>query len=921
MLRASALVLVFTLGLLLPGAAPAAGATPSPPAPGPLSPDRHIFYGDVPPNSEQAPVLVFVHGLKGTAFDWWVGNDMYVSAWRARYRTAFVSLSRDNSPNDASVEANGLVLRDALPAIAAHYRTDRLYLVGHSKGGVDAQAAMLYPRVAPLVKAVFTISAPNQGTELADWAFGPGVALAGQLGLLTPGVFSMRTDSMARFRALADPVLRASDVPFFTVEGESFRGHPVTAVTGRILKDLVPTEANDGFVTVPRGRLDSEYASDLGGVGENHFATDAGSATWAMIAARVQGLENTLAQLDRVVGDGLGDPHNTFIWSMKWFKGRLYVGTGREVQCISLRTADVQNDSNLYASAVRSGQCPELGVLYRSLAAEIWRYTPQTGRWDRVFKSPESVPVTAPDGAVVLTARDVGFRGMAVYTGPSGVEELWVGGVNSGTIFEHMAPYRVTGFPPPRLLHSPDGERWFAVPQRPGTFLEEIGHPRPGSTRRQRTFRALTQYGGLLVATVGDYRGVGMIVASANPAAGDDAWFAASPIPERFPVWNLTVFNGLLYCTTGDKQVSDSGYGVFKTAAQGPPPWRWAPVITRGGYQADARVRSPNGLSFGELDGQLYVGTNRPTELVRVNPDDTWDLLVGEPRQTPQGFKTPLSGMGIGFGSWFNGHFWRMGTQGGDLFIGTWDWSIGLRTLPRLDRMFGFQYGFDLLRSSDGVEWRAVSRTGLGDGLNFGGRSFEPTPLGLFVGTARPQGGAEVYRCARPDCRTDPLRAPTLPAPRRLRAASEVLTGRTVVLSWLPVAGAARYRVYRMTVRPLADILPLGSTVRGGDGDVTVEEAVAGALDGGCAADSPDAVCSLIEALRDEAEAAGPVAAFPGPVVQVGIRSLPSFTEPAPTDLQSIYFVRAEDADGHLSEPSNFVGGPSKAGPFIHPLP
>jgi hypothetical protein len=643
--------------------------------------------------------------------------------------------------------------------------------------------------------------------------------------------------------------------------------------------------------------------------------------SWSKIAARIQGIENTVAQFDRVAVNGLGDPHNTFIWSMAWFKGKLYIGTGREIQCISVRTADVQNDSNLYAIAIANGQCPDLETLYRSLAAEIWRLTPETGRWQRVFKSPENLPVVAPDGGVVMSGRDVGFRGMALYTPPGGTEEIWVGAVNAGSIFEHMPPYNTRGFPPPRMFHTADGENWVPVPQRPGTFMGEIGNSRPGSTRKQRAFRALTAYRGMLFASIGDYRGVGMVVGSANPAAGNNAWFAASPIPEVFPVWNLITFNNLLYATTGDKTFSDVGYGVFKTAALGRPPYFWAPVVTNGGYEPDPRLRAPNGLSLAEYKGQLYMGTNRPTELIRINPDDTWDLLVGEPRMTPLGFKTPLTGLGIGFATWFNGHFWRMGVHAGDLFLGTWDWSVGLRPLDQFDRPFGFQYGFDLLRTSDGVEWKMLSRSGLGDGLNFGGRTFQSTPFGLFLGTARPEGGAEVFQCTLPDCRTDPLKAPPLPAPQRLQAVSETLSGRTVILSWAPVPGARRYRVFRMTVRSINDILVPGATfqVPGTDTSVTVDQVREGALDGVCAADASDGLCALADSVKADADAA--VSSFPAPVMQVAIRANTFYTEPAPTDMQSIYFVRAEDADGNLSEPSNFVGGPSKAGPFINPMP
>jgi len=52
----------------------------------------------------------------------------------------------------------------------------------------------------------------------------------------------------------------------------------------------------------------------------------------------------------------------------------------------------------------------------------------------------------------------------------------------------------------------------------------------------------------------------------------------------------------------------------------------------------------------------------------------------------------------------------------------------------------------------------------------------------------------------------------------------------------------------------------------------------------------------------------------PGPVTFVTRVSGTTFSEPAPSAiLQLLYFVRAEDANGNLSAPSNIVGGPSLA--------
>ena len=52
--------------------------------------------------------------------------------------------------------------------------------------------------------------------------------------------------------------------------------------------------------------------------------------------------------------------------------------------------------------------------------------------------------------------------------------------------------------------------------------------------------------------------------------------------------------------------------------------------------------------------------------------------------------------------------------------------------------------------------------------------------------------------------------------------------------------------------------------------------------------------------------------AFPLSYQHVAVVLDTAYSEPAPTALQSLYFVRAEDALGNLSQPSNLVGGPAK---------
>ncbi len=867
------------LALLL--VAPSALVAQLVPAPTPDPTMPNVFYGATTGDRvEVAPVLVFVHGLGGSASFWWTRNDMYRRCYTIGFRTAFVSMSPDNSPNSASVAENAAVLNAALPVIAARFGVQKMYLIGHSKGGVDIQAALLDPSIAAHAKAVFTISTPNQGTRLADWAF-QNPAIGQPLNLLSDAVADLRTASMQAFRAAADPVLGASGIPFYTTSGDTYQGDLLTAISGAILKSLTPGVTkdtfNDGLVNVGDARLPPNFAADLGPIRANHLDVDSGSVSLSRIAGRIQGLETASGEFEKVAGNGFlsvnpqGDSDNSWAWSMKWFKGKLYVGTGRLQSCVTVLTSDVRAGTSLYAAAVALEQCP--AELASRLGAEIWRYTPETDTWERVFKSPNTIPIGfTPQGVPNrFTARDIGFRTMEIFEEPGGDVALYAGGVTSGSIYDsdNSGPSSFRG---PRLLRSVDGLTWAPVPMTPGTFLGDLGDLQLEPNVKVRSFRSLKSYNGKLFATAADLIGNGVVIASNNPGAGDNAWEQVSPSRTELPVWALATFNGLLYATTGLTREQDPaipGYGVFKTDATGPAPYQWTPVVTGGGHQDNVNFRSPNGLSMMEFKDRLYVGTNRPTELIRINPDDSWELVVGEPRMTPSGLKKPISGFGNGFGSGFVGHFWQMGVHNGNLYLGLWDWSAGIQDYSSLDgwnQAFTSQYGFDLLKTSDGKDWTFVTRTGFGDPKSWGARSFESTPFGLFVGSARQRGGLEIFRSVEP---------PPAPRPPVLRATSTDVIGGNVLFDWDPAPGAVRYHVYRAQTVPLSSLF-------GGSGNP---------------GNSGPAIYPLSFG-----------------VVQVTPGLFHSEAGVSP-ELPSLYFVRSEDAVGNLSPPSNTISGPFKAAP------
>ena len=899
------------LALAVGLAAPVAAQPPAPSAD--AGADVNVFYGETAPGAEDAPVLVFVHGLRGVAADWWVNNDMYALAHGAGYRTAFININQDLTPNDAGVAENAAELKRLLPRIAARFHVPQVYIVAHSKGGVDVQAALLDPAVAPLAKAVFQISSPNHGSELADWAFGAGTDLAESLGLRTPGVFAMTTANMSQFRATADPVSEIAGTPYFTMAGTTFLGNPLTAATGAILSDLTGGAVNDGLVTVASTRLPQSYATDLGGVTTHHFNTNEGNLTFPRIKAEIDRIEG-IASFERIATGGFGDRHNSFAWSLGWFRGHLYVGTGRSFLCVTFATADRQTGTSLYRPFGLDFECaPTIEDL--PLAAEIWRYSPASGVWQRVFKSPEDIPIVwdAAGNPVKFAARDMAFRGMAVFTESDGTDALYVAGVSTSVLFDRNGPWADDpgSYPPPRLLRSTDGVTFTPVPQTPGTFLGDIGTTREGVIQ-VRGFRSLHVHGGQLWVSASDFRGVGFVIASANPSQGDNAFYQASPSADQLPIWTLETFNGWLYATTGDRTNPD-GYGVWKTLGTGTGPHVWQPVVTQGGF-VNPDFRSPDALSIAEFKGKLYVGTDRPTELIRISPNDTWDLVVGPPRMTPSGLKRPISGLLTGFGNLFNGHFWRMTAHGDALYLGTWDWSVGVRIIPNLEPLLRHEFGADFYKTRDGRFWQPITKTGFGDPFNYGVRTLQSTPAGLFVGTANPFYGLQIWRTADG---ASPGGAEGPPPPGYLEAASADLSGTRVLLTWeAPEAyagGPLQYQIFRSTPIPFIETLPpdFVITIPGTNLSFTIEQIRAGALDQLCMAAETVIDCEMVRAIKENA-------IVPGPYVPLFVTAQTYFVDTAaPQGVQSLYYVVAIDEQGRVSEASNAVGGPSAAAPVL----
>jgi hypothetical protein len=73
------------------------------------------------------------------------------------------------------------------------------------------------------------------------------------------------------------------------------------------------------------------------------------------------------------------------------------------------------------------------------------------------------------------------------------------------------------------------------------------------------------------------------------------------------------------------------------------------------------------GIRRGGYDREFKTGP-AAAELIRIHPDDNWDLAAGEERRTPDGSKSPLSNLGPGFGNSFTGYIWSMAEYDGVLY-------------------------------------------------------------------------------------------------------------------------------------------------------------------------------------------------------------------------------------------------------------
>ncbi|MGG4169543.1 hypothetical protein ABEW00_19060 [Rossellomorea vietnamensis] len=213
----------------------------------------HWFIDEDATNTDGFPIL-FIHGINTSSETWLSDNDMLAITRGAGYQSVFIELHPDED-----MWRNGEILAEKLREMH-EYLNEKIVVVSHSKGGIDAQSALIHYGASPYVERVITLSTPHHGSELADLAFSKWAGwLTDALKSKTNAVFSLQTAYMKGFRAETDESHLTKNIPIYTFGGTGWGGAYSELFWGGLY--LSRFGQSDGAVLVKSSRL--PYAKEV----------------------------------------------------------------------------------------------------------------------------------------------------------------------------------------------------------------------------------------------------------------------------------------------------------------------------------------------------------------------------------------------------------------------------------------------------------------------------------------------------------------------------------------------------------------------------------------------------------------------------------------------------------------------------------
>ncbi|QIB35181.1 hypothetical protein [Ancylobacter pratisalsi] len=414
----------------------------------------------------------------------------------------------------------------------------------------------------------------------------------------------------------------------------------------------------------------------------------------------------------RAARGGLGSADAATAAALAFFDGALYLGTG----------------------ALATGLAPPPARLMRL----------EDGQWLTVLESAasdeagEAVVDADLDPALLVAVHEVEDEARAT---PDEDGYVALASLRMG---DEETPALYVGTASPqggRVLRSPDG-----------LSFEPVSEPGFGNPACYAVASLCGHDGRLFAATRGAIEGPLLDTAASahpvvhvclDPVAG--AWREASlpgfGDPDNRAITSLASVGGYLYAGTCN---DERGFQLWRTRAEGEAPFAWEQVLVDGAFAFNANRAVAALAGFGDA---LYVGTQTggpgyaeapdlgqdAAELIRVNADGSWDLVVGQPRFTPIGIKAPMALMGAGFDDPYNAAFESLCAHEGALYLGTRHWG-GFAALGENEG--AITGGYQLWASPDGTSWELVLEDGAGNPAAVALTSLISTPEGLFAGSA-----------------------------------------------------------------------------------------------------------------------------------------------------------------------------------------